>query len=530
MPFNSLNLQSGVSEINSTTTTLAADETYTGIIENVQYYSSVLVVINSDKPSASGGINVQFSQDGTNWDINDIDTYINPNQSYSKHFCIKSKYFRIRYTNGSAEQTHFRLQCIMHVNIQFSPSNQTVSFNQQSHDAFHRIRTSNPQTLFDMNHVLGKNTFLMDESITGVATSTYNSNSSTMILTVSDNGDKITRQSRRYISYQPGKSLVCICSGVLNLGDSNQSDVESRIGYFDDNNGIFFYYDGTTLGICKRSYSSGSIVETRVPQSEWNIDSMDGTGSSGITLNSNKTQIFMIDIQWLGVGTVRCAISMDNDIYYVHKFYHANNLETTYMSTGTLPPRFEIEATGPNSTGSMLEICSTVISEGGYEPLGPRFTVGNNVGIDIDTTDERPLLAIRLKDAFKRGTAQLLSINIVNTTKGDTRYRIRIYRDVETLTNLFTTNLTFTSVNTNSIVEYNLAPSFSGSNVNIQPNRIIQEDFATDTSRTALAGIERGTFIASNIAGTRDIAVLTAQSLVSNNQNILGNISWSEFP
>lgn len=529
MPFNSLNVQSGISDHNSTTIPLDAGETYTGSRENVEYYSSISVTIKSNAPSAAGGVQVQFSQDGTNWDIVISDNYLNEGGAFSKHYCVKSKYFRLRYVNGSSDQTYFRLQCMMHTNIQFPAANQTIAFGDIYQDAFNRLRTSNPQTLFEMTHLFDKNDLLMDELTVGSAVGTHDSNASTVVHSITNNGDRIVRQSHRYLPYQPGKSLLVLMTGVLNYGGNNGSDTESRIGYFDDNNGVYFYYDGETIGVCKRSKSTGTIIETRVPQASWNIDSLDGSGPSGITLDASKAQIFSIDMQWLGVGEIRFAVLIDDRIYYVHKFYHANNITTTYMSRASLPVRYEMIASGSNTGGSMLEICSTVASEGGYQPLGNLSTIGSVVARDIDTSDERPVLVIRLRELYSRSTVRILSVNLVNITKGDTVYRFRIYRDVSALTDLFTANLTFQSAESTSSIESNSVASFNSSNVNILPNRLVIEGYLSDVQGAILDGSERAIFLSSNITGTCDIGVLTARSLATNNQQIFGNINWTEF-
>src|SRR5210317_1810584 len=151
-----------------------------------------------------------------------------------------------------------------------------------AYDAFGRLRVSNPLTIFDSANIMSKGT-LFDESLTGSGTVTYTANKSTVNLNVTTaSGDKVIRQSKRVMSYQPGKSLLHFSTFVMN---AQESGLEQRVGTFDANNGIFFEDTGTGYQIVRRSYTSGSAVDNNVAQSSWNGDKLDGTGASGYTLD-----------------------------------------------------------------------------------------------------------------------------------------------------------------------------------------------------------------------------------------------------
>jgi len=90
-----------------------------------------------------------------------------------------------------------------------------------AYDAFGRLRVSNPLTIFDSKNVLSKNN-LFDESVTGSATVTYTANKSTVNLNCTEaSGDKVIRQSKRVMSYQPGKSLLIFNTFVMNTQPEN---------------------------------------------------------------------------------------------------------------------------------------------------------------------------------------------------------------------------------------------------------------------------------------------------------------------
>jgi hypothetical protein len=124
---------------------------------------------------------------------------------------------------------------------------------------------------------------------------------------------------------------------ILNTFVFNEAKtgLRQRVGYFGANNGIFLEQDGTTVNLVKRSYISGSVVDTKVAQASWNGDKLNGTGDSGLTLDLTKSQIFWIDVEWLGVGSVRCGFIINGEYYVAHTFHHANVLDSVYMTTAT---------------------------------------------------------------------------------------------------------------------------------------------------------------------------------------------------
>jgi hypothetical protein len=142
---------------------------------------------------------------------------------------------------------------------------------------------------------------------------------------------------------------------------------------------------------------TGSVVDTGVAQSSWNGDKLDGTGESGFTLDTTKSQIFWQDFEWLGVGSVRCGFVINGKFIVCHTFNNANNLATVYMTTAILPVRYEIENLAATSAaGSLKQICSTVISEGGYEKRVALHTAAMTATNTNITTSWIPLVSIRL--------------------------------------------------------------------------------------------------------------------------------------
>lgn len=322
-------------------------------------------------------------------------------------------------------------------------------------DAFGRVRTSEPFTLGDYKHLYSIDPDFVDVKVGTGATIIFDANQAAAILQsgISTNGYTI-HQTKRYHHYMPGKSQLIY--STFNFGVAQQN-VYKRTGYFDDRDGIFFEQapDGT-LSFVIRSYVTGIASDRRVTQSEWNKDRLTGQDPSGFTLDITKTQLFFTDFEWLGVGRVRCGFAIDGKNVVCHEFYNANHLPTVYMSNPNLPVRCEIRNTGTQvgAGGSFIQICSTVMSEGGYAESGREFShVSNLRSVGVGSTV--PIIAIRLKNSFKgypnRATVKLEDISVFSNGSNIKYEVVKLRSNVG-----FNTSGTWVSENSESVVEYNI--------------------------------------------------------------------------
>jgi hypothetical protein len=299
---------------------------------------------------------------------------------------------------------------------------QPVSIGGNNTDAFGRLRVSNPLTIFDSKNIMSQNTLFAESTASG-ASITYTANKSTVNLNVTEAASsKAIRQSKRVMSYQPGKSLLIFNTFVMNTLTTN---LKQKVGLFDANNGIFFTADGTTLKIVRRTYTSGAAVDTEISQSSWNGDKLDGTGASGFTLDASKSNILFIDIEWLGVGSVRVGFVINGQLITAHTFYNANSLTTVYMQTANLPIRYEIERAGTLTAGTytLQQICSSCISEGGYSPQGLEEMIGTaqiNAGVNLTTVNTYYNIAtIRIKTSRPYAVIVPAGVDVLNVSNGD---------------------------------------------------------------------------------------------------------------
>jgi hypothetical protein len=296
-----------------------------------------------------------------------------------------------------------------------------VNFYGTALDAFGRFRVSAPFTLFDSAHRYQDNG-LFDTATTGTASAVHATDTSTVALNVSTgSGDQVIRETKRVFPYQPGKSLLILNTFVMNEA---KTGLRQRVGYFGAENGIFIEQDGTTINLVKRSYITGSVVDTKIAKANWNGDKLDGNGESGFTLDLTKSQIFWVDIEWLGVGSVRCGFVINGRYVVCHTFHHANLLDSVYMTTAILPIRYEITNTAATASASVLkQVCSTVISEGGYEkrvaPLVARRTAETTVGTSFE-----PLITIRLASDRLDAVVLLNKYSVLGLTSDTFEYAL----------------------------------------------------------------------------------------------------------
>lgn len=294
-------------------------------------------------------------------------------------------------------------------------------------DAFGRLRISNPEMIFNSKQVFDNQSLYWDdiqESGSGTSsTHSINTASSTLSVSASTAG-KRTRQTFMRFNYQPSKSQLIFITGILKASGGG-TGIVTRMGLFDDENGLFLECNDGTINLVRRTKTSGSIQDDTIPQSTWSIDKMDGTGTSGISLDFTKTQIFTVDFEWLGVGRVRFGFNVEGITYYVHELSAANNLTTVYMSTPNLPLRYQIINDGTGIASSINCICSAVISEGGREEVATNSYISTgSTSVSANNGQNNPILAMRLKTGYKGCTIDVLDISLLTSSNDNYEWNL----------------------------------------------------------------------------------------------------------
>lgn len=374
-------------------------------------------------------------------------------------------------------------------------------------DAFGRQRVSTPFTLFDSTLRYTKRTDQWFEALTNNGTTSYLVNESTLNLTTTTtSGDIVLRRTKQRFPYQPGKSLMALQSFV---GAVPTAGLVQEIGYFDDDNGVILRANGTSVQFVVRSKTTGSVVEEVVNQANWNINTFP-------ELDFSKAQILIIDLEWLGVGRVRCGFVIDGQIRYCHEFNHANNINKAYMTTAILPFSYRIENTTVQAVGRTLkQICVSLLSEGGYEPDGAVYTIAHSLSSVPNTSGERLTAAIRMASGRTGNVILPVRVDVACDSADLVQWRLRLNPTISGATwapasngrgNVETTT-SGSSISGGTVVLAGLLSQGQSTNLNI------------DVAVRLALGV--------NASGESDVLALTVDS--ANSAKALGQLGWVEI-
>jgi hypothetical protein len=396
-----------------------------------------------------------------------------------------------------------------------------ISIGGTNTDAFGRLRVSQPYTLFDsQNRYAADNQF--DVSTTGTGTTTFLPNEAAVKMEVTGAGvGSVLRQSYRSFPYQPGKGLLVLATFVM---DSSMSlNLTQRVGYYNDQNGVFFQRVDGIYSFVLRSYVTGSVSNVRtVNQADWNGDKLDGTGDSGFTLDPSKAQILWMDFEWLGVGSVRCGFIINGQYIVCHTFNNANEITNVYMTTAILPVRYEIVTTTAAVAASMKSICCSVISEGGFEQtsidhVARRTTVLGTIG-----TTFLPVVSIRLASGRTGAVVLPNRVQVLPTTSQN--YEVALIK------NPTLTAASWTAVPTDSNVEFDVAATATTG------GSIVQTDYVTSTGSGGTQGLSAATGynfdlqLGATIAGVSDIYTVAVRTVSgATTGDVVGSLSFYDL-
>lgn len=522
------------------------DISFNGISTITTGFNTLILTIESFVDSSAGGIKIQFSDDNSNWITPYTDTYFSTN-IFTKNYLIIKKYYRIKYFSSSS--TTFTITSRISTQLDSSiTQNTSISVfdnNVQSTlDAFARLRVSFPTTILDIRfpgQPDGSASFLNNSlQITSDASGSYTGayGNSKLVISALGAGYYVS-QSRNYCVYQPGKSLLFMASGILYPGDNNYT---TRIGYFDNvvpltnsltvRNGIYFEHSQGVYSVNIKNNTTTTIL-----QSDWNIDKFDGTGLTGLILDFTKTQLFVMDMEWLGVGRVRFGFYVYGKIQYCHQVTNINILTQPYTNAINLPICYSIHNSSATAqpANNFTQICSTVISEGGYAPLGRPFSISNDAsGVSITALVEEPILFLRGNVANSNYYHQ----NIIPTglsmicaeTNNLILYKLKLF-----LAGTYTgTDPSWNNVNSSySVAQYagNLASGYNSTNAIILDQGYFYGRGTNTFSSLGDVFTSQVLQLTSNIINQSDILVLTATFVTGggSTSTVYGTLSWQEL-
>jgi len=390
-------------------------------------------------------------------------------------------------------------------------------------DAFGRLRTSDPTTIFDAGHQYNFNPLVWDSTVVGTGAVTHLPNESAISLSTGGTADLsgVVVQTKTFHRYQPGKSQLVLCTGVFG---SPVVNARKRYGYFSGTDGVYYEQTGAGMSVGLRTSTTGTPVDTAVPQAQWNLDRMDGTGPSGITLDWTKAQILLFDMEWLGVGRVRYGVVVGGAIIYTHELAHKNALLGAYMKTANLPVRAEVINTGTAAaTATLKQICVSVISEGGQEDDRAFLHSASNGITPIAVTTRRAVLTIRPKLLFnsQENRGQVLPSVVDLFTTANAFYEV-------VLNATLGGTPSYASVNDASIVEFDVAGTTVTGGVVVASGFLATSGPGTvraTGSNGILGRLPLGLNGAGNVADRLSI-VATA---FTGTANVNASVTWREF-
>jgi len=396
-------------------------------------------------------------------------------------------------------------------------------------DAFGNAKVSNPFLLDQIVYTYNANGFRFYDQVSGSgAALTHLSQSNSVALDVgTDLGEIAQRTTHVYYPYSPGFSTLAEIT--ILCGDSGKTGVTRRWGKFDDNDGLFFEQSGSSFNLVQRSSSGGTVVETRVSQSAFNNDRLDGTGPSRFAIEMDKLNLYWLDYAWLGAGPTRLGVYSNKGIRIVaHRFLNPGLHTLPYMRGGSLPFRFEIQNTQATASPSRITHTCTAIKTEGYEfkpdnKFGSVFSNQNEQAIACGPNTWTPLVTWRGTD-FISGTDIRNHILSVPSCFGG-------YTDSPIATRLYN----FSSVNSASWEKYSTSGlEFSVSSSAVLGGNVVNSWFQAASSswtHNLVDFFEFGTVSTSKANATPgNTWVLAAKSIVPGvSASVFARMSWTDL-
>lgn len=401
-----------VDPLNSTEQVLNANATFTGTASDISKFAACNINVSTDFNSSLNGLLIQFSSNGTDWDITQAYTISTPNTgtvySLTIPVNILAKYYRVRYTNGSSSQGVFRLQSIL--NTQSSATTSIIantlganypkiltcsssgSLNvklSESCSMMGDARVIQPTIVSQLDFVYGINSNYTDTFVSNSGTVDSSDGKGIMNVT-NDSGSTASITSKKYLKYSNGLGSLARFSTIYS-GSSDGNNIRIA-GLGDNDNGFFFGYHGGSFGILYRRNG----IDTWTSQSNWNVDNAQGSGGSNnnslMKLSPQNGNVYQITFGNSGFGNVGFYIynTNTNNFTNVHNIIYSNTHNTTIVTNPYLPLLWSnINTDITTHTPTISAVSGSIFIDGGN---GDGNCKGTNRGrsnnkVDVGTND-----------------------------------------------------------------------------------------------------------------------------------------------
>ncbi len=313
------------------------------------------------------------------------------------------------------------------------------------------------------------------------------------------------------LHYRTGQGGLADFTAIYTLGTTGSTQL---VGLGDTRDGFFIGYNATVFSINRRDNGADSWI----PQSSWNADPLNGTGSSLMTLDPTKGNVYRIQYQWLGFGSINFFIEnpITASFFLIHRIQYPNAFTVTSVFNPSLPLTV-YAANTTNASPILLKVPSmAAFVEGTLINTGLLNSALNNSKAGV-TTAGTAVLTIKNKPVFNgitnRKFVQPLRISLAVTTN-----------DRDCLFNL-TLNPTlggtpsYTDISTNtSVVSYDVAGT------TVTGGRVLAT-FYVDAGLSDTIDITDLNII----LNTADILTISAATLTGDdNSTVRASIVWNE--
>lgn len=158
--------------------------------------------------------------------------------------------------------------------------------------------------------------------------------------------------TKEVVEYLPGSGVDARFTAVFTTGVAGSEQI---LGIGNDTDGFFIGYNGASFGLMTRNNTS----DTWVAQSAFNLDTLDGSGPSGVTIDPTKGNVYRITFQWLGYGAITYFIEhpVSGSFIPVHRVEYANANTAPSLSNPSLPMMGKVTNT-TNDTAITIKTAS----------------------------------------------------------------------------------------------------------------------------------------------------------------------------
>lgn len=334
-------------------------------------------------------------------------------------------------------------------------------------------------------------------------TNTHVPGDASSVMATTSPGDYVIVQSKQRGSYQNGKPMEIIESFI---GFETVSGQEIRAGYFTSstvaphNTNYDGYFLSSIGGVVSLEVWKSGTQTTIVNQSAWN-DPLDGTGSSGKTIDWSKIQFFRSTFLWLGVDGITIYVKIDDVLIPCHKVRYENVATQVFMSSPNQPLRFELRQTGATAK-TFSYICTSIGSDGSINRIGK--VLSDNAGTnDIQLSSAGTTYAafgIRQKTTHLDSSIDIIGFDYLAETNDRALWELRLNPTIGAGT------FNYTDV-ANAAVQTSIGNQTAGTPPTASGGTVLDSGYV-EQNGSIRAAIDSAIRLGSNIDGTRDEIVL----------------------